>query len=381
MLLGVLKIPVFVLRRINTMQLRTTSVIGGFLVVVVVLIMVIFHLNSELDRLDKSRLKIESAVAKIQLENLDTARRQTNDKSSSSSSSDDLVVIYNRVPKTASTSFVGVAYDLCSRNKFHVLHVNVSRNRYTLSLQDQLRFARNVTSWKEKKPAFYHGHLAFLNFDRLPGWRGGGGGEVDNPVYINVIRRPLDRLVSYYYFLRYGDDFRPYLKRKRMGDKATFDECVLKGGQDCAPENLWLQIPFFCGHVSACWQPGNAWALEQAKRNLVSKYLVVGVTEELESFVQLLEITLPRFFKGAAKLYASGKKSHLRKTANKKDPSPETVEQIQASDIWKMENEFYEFALDQFHFIRKKSLDIRKSDLVENGTQMFFYEKIRPKTK
>jgi len=229
------------------MQLRSTSVIGGLFVIIVILIIVILHLNSEVDRLDKSRFKIESAVAKIQLENLDIARRRTIDKSSSSSSppSDDLVVIYNRVPKTASTSFVGVAYDLCARNKFHVLHVNVSRNRYTLSLQDQLRFARNVTSWKEKKPAFYHGHLAFLNFDRLPGWRGGGGGgglAVDNPVYINLIRRPLDRLVSYYYFLRNGDDFRPHLKRKRMGDKATFDECVEKGGPDCAPENLWMQV-------------------------------------------------------------------------------------------------------------------------------------------
>ena len=61
--------------------------------------------------------------------------------------------------------------------------------------------------------------------------------------------------------------------------------------------------------------------------------------------------------------------------------SPRFFLQIQATDIWRMENEFYEFALDHFHFIRKKSMDIRKSDLVENGTQMFFYEKIRPKIK
>lgn len=28
----------------------------------------------------------------------------------------------------------------------------------------QVRFVKNVTEWKEMKPAFYHGHVSFLDF-------------------------------------------------------------------------------------------------------------------------------------------------------------------------------------------------------------------------
>ncbi len=51
---------------------------------------------------------------------------------------DDLVVIYNRVPKTGSTSFAGIAYELCRRNKFIVLHLNVTKNNHVLSVSDQV---------------------------------------------------------------------------------------------------------------------------------------------------------------------------------------------------------------------------------------------------
>lgn len=51
---------------------------------------------------------------------------------------DDIVIIYNRVPKTASTSFTNIAYDLCAKNRYHVLHINTTKNNPVMSLQDQV---------------------------------------------------------------------------------------------------------------------------------------------------------------------------------------------------------------------------------------------------
>lgn len=118
-------------------------------------------------------------------------------------------------------------------------------------------------------------------------------------------------------------------------------------------------------------KPGNKWALAEAKKNLINNYLLVGITDELGDFISILELTLPRIFKGATEHYLNSNKSHLRQTVQKNPPSAETVKKIQSSTIWQMENEFYEFALDHFHFVRKHTLGDKQ--------QRFFYEKVRPK--
>ncbi|EDW27293.1 GL21106 [Drosophila persimilis] len=243
-----------------------------------------------------------------------------------------LVVLYNRVPKTGSTSFVNIAYDLCKLNKYHVLHINVTANMHVLSLPNQIAFVRNVSKWHEMKPALYHGHMAFLDFSKFQ--------IAHKPIYINL----------------------------------TFDECVVQKQPDCDPKNMWLQIPFFCGHAAECWEPGSDWALDQAKRNLVNEYFLVGVTEQMYEFVDLLERSLPRIFHGFREHYQTSNKSHLRVTSSKLPPSESTIKSIQKTKIWQMENDLYEFALAQFEFNKKKLMQPDNKHL-----QKFMYEKIRPK--
>ena len=67
-------------------------------------------------------------------------------------------------------------------------------------MQDQQDFIKNVTSWED--PVLFHGHIAFLKFKER------------KPFYINMIRNPLDRLISYYYFVRTGDTLRGQTERQ-----------------------------------------------------------------------------------------------------------------------------------------------------------------------
>jgi len=236
-----------------------------------------------------------------------------------------------------------------------------------------------MTGWSSKFPAVYHGHFAYFDVPE---------GFVENkdvkPVWINVVRKPVDRMVSFYYFLRYGDDFRINKVRSRMGDKVTFDECVERvHSQDCDPRKLWLQVPWFCGHARRCWAPpGNDWALNQAKRNLVEKYLVVGVTEDLDSFVEIVEWLLPKFFKGATDIYKKeGQQgnNHIRKTKHKDTVSEATLSVLRKTKVWRAEQDFYDFALNQFNALKDERVAAMKNS--NTGTDEykphFHYEKIR----
>ncbi len=51
----------------------------------------------------------------------------------------------------------------------------------------QVRFVKNVTVWKEMKPAFYHGHVSFLDFSKY---------VLCAPVIVSLFRFPQSVVVD-----------------------------------------------------------------------------------------------------------------------------------------------------------------------------------------
>uniref|UniRef100_A0A0K0DYH7 Heparan sulfate 2-O-sulfotransferase n=1 Tax=Strongyloides stercoralis TaxID=6248 RepID=A0A0K0DYH7_STRER len=277
------------------------------------------------------------------------------------------LVIYNRIPKTGSTTLTNaIGYDLCKINNFYSIHLNMTKNRYMMNLIDQGTFVRNISKWKDRLPAFYHGHVAFIDFTKF---------GYSNPIYINMIREPLDRLLSHYYFLRYGDNYRVGLKRSRAGNNETFDDCIKRKGNDCDIKNIWLQIPYFCGSHSFCSEPGNNFALKTAKKNFLNYYLIVGTTNKLEQLIELLEYLVPRFFKGAYNHFKNlpPSKTHLRSTLKKISPTEETINIVKENKIYQMEKEFYDFVSYEFDKVWEKIFT--KNSFLKN---QYHYEKIKP---
>nr|CAD7464524.1 unnamed protein product [Timema tahoe] len=139
------------------------------------------------------------------------------------------------------------------------------------------------------------------------------------PIYVNLVRDPVERVISWYYYVR-----APwyYVERKQafpdialpdpLWLKKDFETCVLRGDRECrylegeTHEGIGdhrRQSLFFCGHSDACTPFNTVGALQRAKHAVERHYAVVGILEDLNSTLTVLEHYVPRFFKGASQVY------------------------------------------------------------------------------
>ena len=141
-----------------------------------------------------------------------------------------------------------------------------------------------------------------------------------------------------------------YDKARVEGWKSkTFEQCLESNDPICelAP---CAQVAFICGYHWQCFQCSKE-TLRRAANNVLQHYPVVGLVEEMNKTVAVMEAELPSFYSGVKKAYdeviAVG-----YETANEAEYKPASEDFLQSPEFrkrWRIEYEFYHFLRQRLH--------------------------------
>lgn len=163
------------------------------------------------------------------------------------------LVFFNRVPKVGSQTLMVLMQLLAKRNNFKATRDKPS-NTETIMMTPSFEMNLVEEIMENGEPATYSKHVAYIDFDAL---------NYPQPIYINMVRDPVERIISWFYYVRtpwyiaerkrlFPDQYKlpsiPFLKK-------DFSECVMKQDRECTfiqNETKGLcdhrrQVLFFCG--------------------------------------------------------------------------------------------------------------------------------------
>jgi len=211
-------------------------------------------------------------------------------------------LFFNRVPKVGSQSINKLLQNLATMNDFSFARDGVNNvEQIVMSREKEKVLAKDIS--KHPTGSVYSKHVAMVDFSRY---------NLPNPIYINMVRHPTDRLVSWFYYIRAAWYV---IERHRLFPsnplplsswlKKDFDTCVmdpsdfeckyLMGDMEGFGDHRRQSI-FFCGMDTDCVPFNSKVAIAKAKENVEKYYAVVGVLEDLNKTLTVLEHFVPRFF-------------------------------------------------------------------------------------
>jgi len=262
------------------------------------------------------------------------------------------ILFFNRVPKVGSQTTMELLKSLSIKNNFHY-HKDRTQKVETIKLtyNEEKKLSSLVN--KFQAPSVYVKHVCFTNFTKF---------NLDMPIYVNMVRDPVERVISWYYYVRAPWYF---VERKRAFPelplpnpnwlKKDYDTCVRRGDKECRyqdgdeRDDFGQLTEFFCGQDDDCTGFNTEVAMRKAKENVEKHYAVVGVLEELNKTLTVLEHYVPRFFKGAKDVYWNEVQIFSRINRNiYKPPVAEATKEIVRKNFTR-ELEFFDFCKQRLH--------------------------------
>ncbi|XP_071841577.1 uronyl 2-sulfotransferase-like [Apostichopus japonicus] len=248
------------------------------------------------------------------------------------------VVIYNAVSKCGSRSLLSSLYSLYTPRE---VHVDVTRVLSIPTPYNASFLLRRVQSMKT--PGFVSGHLPFNIYAR------------DDVVHISMIRNPLERLISLYYFNLYGDAGglrnKEFDKRWQGKKFDSLEELSNKDGYPQRQNLLW----FFTGDERVRDDPERAVAL--AKSNILNHFIFIGILEEYNASVAIFEKLLPQVMNGLPSAYnkTMTERRDMYRTVNRTTPSTKTIEMLMEND------KFLNYEFEIYYFVKQLFMELKKT--------------------
>lgn len=252
------------------------------------------------------------------------------------------ILFFNRVPKSGSEMLVLLLQWLQGDNIFRHIRLKNSVNRF-LSFDEQLELAAEIGEKLHdttEPHVSFDRHVYFTNFTNL---------GLKMPLYLNLIRDPVEKLESRFYYARVtprpGAATPPGYKWPDPPKYATLEDCILDHGGECTfltGHRYDLTIPYFCGHQDYCRELNNEAALRTAKLHVEEWYPVVGILEDINATLTVLEHQLPKYFSGVTALYYNELLApHHNKNRHRPQTSAVVEEQLKRNLT--TEYDFYNF--------------------------------------
>jgi hypothetical protein len=232
----------------------------------------------------------------------------------------DETLIFLHIPKTGGTTLRHIL-ERCYRRD----QICTFKDPGFLS---QIEYFKRLPPEKRKAYRLIEGHLS-LGFHRyLPGhWS-----------YITLLREPIARILSFYYYARSHAEHYLY---STLRDDLVDLRSLLKQRTAHTHEFFNLQTSMIAGDE---WddpeRPADRAALERAKQNLRSYFRVVGLTEEFDATLRLLSQTFGWKVGFYRKRNVTRRKPHVEML------DPEVSKLLRAANA--LDIELYQFARELF---------------------------------
>ncbi|XP_040580410.1 uncharacterized protein [Lepeophtheirus salmonis] len=260
------------------------------------------------------------------------------------------IYMFNRVAKTGSQSITQLLVALKPESGVDV-QIDKRPVEFLMESYDAVKNFLSIID-RETKPTVFVRHYNFVDFTKY--------GYSWTPIYINMVRDPIERVISWFYYQRASWNIVERIQtfpQEPLPDskylRKDFPSCVLDPNDDeCNfiegtsnvdyPDHR-SQMMAFCGHELYCADFNSKAVLQKAKENVERFYPVVGVIEALNESLTVFENQFPNLFPGAVELYHSNQGIKDKRIINNLKPViPSEIIDILNRNFTR-ELEFYDF--------------------------------------